>query len=185
MVELPFAPLIDTLTRISILGLGALLLLILGTVGLAQALSRGFTTSVAQLEAATPAFPALLDGDPGKRLVLPASGIEEMHHLALRFDQMAEALRASFRELRALKDTLEQRVVARTAELQTALDTIRTLHGIIPICASCKKIRDDQGAWNQLETYISQHTDAAFTHGICQECTQRFHSDAHREDAEG
>lgn len=185
VVELPFAPLIDTLTRISILGLGALLLLILGTVGLAQALSRGFTTSVAQLEAATRAFPALLDGDPGKRLVLPASGIEEMHHLALRFDQMAEALRASFRELRALKDTLEQRVVARTAELQTALDTIRTLHGIIPICASCKKIRDDRGAWNQLETYISQHTDAAFTHGICPECAQRFRSDAHREDAEG
>lgn len=185
VVELPFAPLIDTLTRISILGLGALLLLILGTVSLAQVLSRGFTTSVAQLEAATRAFPALLDSDPEKRLILPDSGIEEMHHLALRFDQMAEALRASFRELRAFKDTLEQRVVARTAELQTALDTIRTLHGIIPICSSCKKIRDDHGAWNQLETYISQHTDAAFTHGICPECARRFLADARREDAEG
>ncbi|HEX9009351.1 MAG TPA: cache domain-containing protein [Holophagaceae bacterium] len=180
VVELPFAPLIDSLTRISILGLGALLLLILGTVLLAQGLSRGFTTSIARLEAATRAFPALLDGDPEKRLLLPPSGIEELHQLSLRFDQMTEALRGSFRELRGLKDTLEERVATRTTELQKALDTIRTLQGIIPICSSCKKIRDDQGAWNQLETYISQHTDAAFTHGICPDCAKRFLEEAHR-----
>jgi hypothetical protein len=88
---------------------------------------------------------------------------------------MAGALRASFQELRALKDTLERRVAMRTRELQTALDTIKTLHGIIPICASCKKIRDDRGSWNQLETYISEHTDAAFTHGICPDCARRLY----------
>ncbi|HEX9081853.1 MAG TPA: cache domain-containing protein, partial [Holophagaceae bacterium] len=159
VVELPFAPLIDNLTTLSLLGLGTLLLLILGTVALAQALSRGFTESIAQLESATRAFPALLGEARAEPLALPASGIEEMHRLSLRFGQMAEALQGSFQELRGLKDTLEVRVATRTAELQTALDTIKTLQGIIPICASCKKIRDDQGAWNQLEAYISEHTD--------------------------
>lgn len=61
------------------------------------------------------------------------------------------------------QEELEQLVIQRTAE-------IKTLHGSLPICANCKKIRDDQGAWQQLEIYISQHTDAAFSHGICADC---------------
>ena len=51
--------------------------------------------------------------------------------------------------------------------LQRALDEVRTLRGIVPICAHCKKIRDDQGFWNQVEQYVSQHTEAKFSHGIC------------------
>lgn len=184
VVEEPFAPTIATLTRISLLGLGLLFVLILGTVALAQALSHGFTESVAQLEAATRAFPALLEEGPETRVAVPVSGIEEMHHLAARFEQMATALRSSFRDLRDMKDTLEVRVATRTAELQTALDTIKTLQGIIPICASCKKIRDDRGAWNQLEAYICEHTDAAFSHGLCPDCAERFREEARRLEAE-
>jgi len=60
------------------------------------------------------------------------------------------------------------------AELQEALENIRTLKGLIPICASCKKIRDDQGFWNQLEIYIEQHSDAVFSHGLCPECQKKF-----------
>lgn len=60
-------------------------------------------------------------------------------------------------------------------ELRTALETIRTLHGILPICSSCKKIRDDKGAWQNLEAYISLHTDAEFSHGLCTECAQRMY----------
>lgn len=52
-------------------------------------------------------------------------------------------------------------------ELQEALKNIKTLNGLLPICSSCKKIRDDKGYWNKVEQYISQHTDASFTHGIC------------------
>lgn len=60
-------------------------------------------------------------------------------------------------------------------ELQEALKNIKTLRGLLPICASCKKIRDDKGYWNGLETYIHQHTEAEFTHGICPECIQKLY----------
>jgi len=55
-------------------------------------------------------------------------------------------------------------------ELQTALSEIKTLRGLLPICMNCHKIRTEQGAWNKLETYISKHSDAEFTHGICPDC---------------
>lgn len=59
-------------------------------------------------------------------------------------------------------------------ELQEALANIKTLRGLLPICASCKKIRDDAGAWTKLEDYIGQHSEADFTHGFCPECKQKF-----------
>ncbi len=55
-------------------------------------------------------------------------------------------------------------------ELTEALSCAKTLAGLLPICASCKRIRDDQGYWQQVEAYISEHSDAVFTHGICPEC---------------
>lgn len=55
-------------------------------------------------------------------------------------------------------------------KLQAALAEIKTLQGLIPICSSCKKIRDDEGFWDQLEAYLSKHTDAVFTHGLCPDC---------------
>jgi PAS domain S-box-containing protein len=61
------------------------------------------------------------------------------------------------------------------AELQNALAEIKTLHGILPICASCKKIRDDQGAWHQVEAYIRDHTDAEFSHGLCADCAKKLY----------
>lgn len=175
VVESPLAPLIASLSRITIQGLGLLLLLILLTIALAHLLSRRFTAAIARLEEATRAFPGRLGEAPGTGLALAPSRIEEIQHLNDRFQQMTDALWVSFRELNDLKDTLEQRVATRTQELQTALDTIKTLHGIIPICASCKKIRDDKGSWNQLETYISEHTEADFSHGICPDCARRLY----------
>jgi PAS domain S-box-containing protein len=59
------------------------------------------------------------------------------------------------------------------AELQDALEHIKTLRGILPICASCKRIRNDRGYWEQVEAYLSAHTDARFTHGLCPECVAR------------
>ena len=53
------------------------------------------------------------------------------------------------------------------AELTDALTNVKTLSGLLPICSSCKKIRDDRGYWNQIETYIKTHSEADFTHGIC------------------
>jgi PAS domain S-box-containing protein len=62
-------------------------------------------------------------------------------------------------------------------ELSKALSEIRTLRGILPICANCKKIRDDKGYWERVESYISRHTEAQFTHGICPECAKTFYSE--------
>lgn len=62
-------------------------------------------------------------------------------------------------------------------ELQDALARIKTLSGLLPICSSCKKIRDDTGYWNQIEAYISIHSDAEFTHGICPECAKKLYPD--------
>jgi PAS domain S-box-containing protein len=60
-------------------------------------------------------------------------------------------------------------------KLQDALAKIKTLRGIIPICASCKKIRDDKGYWNELENYIREHSEADFSHGICPECVKELY----------
>ncbi|GLH71740.1 hypothetical protein GETHLI_02420 [Geothrix limicola] len=60
-------------------------------------------------------------------------------------------------------------------ELKQALEDVRTLGGLLPICSSCKKIRDDHGYWNQIEAYISEHSEAEFTHGICPECAEKLY----------
>ena len=62
--------------------------------------------------------------------------------------------------------------------LQKALhDEIKTLRGILPICANCKKIRDDQGYWNQIEIYVRDHSEVVFSHGICPDCANKLYPD--------
>ncbi len=72
---------------------------------------------------------------------------------------------------------LQDKLAERMRELQAALDDVRTLRGIIPICMHCKKVRDDQGYWKQVETYVGEHSEAQFSHGICPECTKSLYSD--------
>jgi hypothetical protein len=62
-------------------------------------------------------------------------------------------------------------------ELQGALAQVKTLSGLLPICSGCKKIRDDQGYWNRIETYISEHSEAQFSHGICPDCAKKYFPD--------
>ena len=62
-------------------------------------------------------------------------------------------------------------------KLQSALSEVKTLRGFLPICASCKKIRDDKGYWNQIEAYISAHSDAQFSHGLCPDCARKLYPD--------
>jgi PAS domain S-box-containing protein len=61
--------------------------------------------------------------------------------------------------------------------LQEALANIKTLSGLLPICASCKNIRDDSGYWSQIEAYVQAHSDAVFSHGICPDCARRLYGD--------
>lgn len=67
------------------------------------------------------------------------------------------------------------------ADLQDALTNVRQLSGLLPICASCKKIRDDQGYWTQIEAYIRDHSEAEFTHGICPDCAKKYYADLKKE----
>jgi cytochrome bd-type quinol oxidase subunit 2 len=66
---------------------------------------------------------------------------------------------------------------ATVSDLETALSEIKTLSGLLPICASCKKIRDDKGYWNQIESYIRTHSSAEFSHSICPDCIKKLYPD--------
>lgn len=65
---------------------------------------------------------------------------------------------------------LQQTLAARVSELQEALSNVKTLSGLLPICAYCKRVRDDQDYWRQIEHYVSERSSAQFSHGICPEC---------------
>src|SRR4030042_1216418 len=66
-------------------------------------------------------------------------------------------------------------------QLQPSLSEIKKLSGLLPICSSCKKIRDDKGYWNQIESYIREHSEAEFSHGICPECAKKLYPDFYKE----
>lgn len=81
-----------------------------------------------------------------------------------------------------LRDVTERKQVEEEREklivqLQKALTEVKTLSGLLPICAHCKNIRDDKGYWSKIETYIHKHSDAEFSHGICPECAKKFYPD--------
>ena len=63
----------------------------------------------------------------------------------------------------------------KVKELRQALAEVRTLKGIVPICANCKNVRDDQGYWNRVESYLNEHTEADFTHAVCPDCMKRLY----------
>lgn len=69
--------------------------------------------------------------------------------------------------------TLQQSLAARVEELQEALSNVRRLSGLLPMCSYCKRIRDDDDYWQKLEAYLSKHSDAQITHGICPDCFAR------------
>jgi hypothetical protein len=89
-----------------------------------------------------------------------------------------EALRrehdATVRTVEALEAAETEREALIT-RLQKALEDVKTLRGIVPICASCKRVRDDEGYWKQVESYVSEHTEAQFSHGVCPECARRLY----------
>jgi phosphoserine phosphatase RsbU/P len=72
--------------------------------------------------------------------------------------------------VRVLK--LQERLADRVAELEAAVSTVKQLKGLIPICSYCKRIRSEGNDWEQLESYMSEHSDAQFSHGICPPCLE-------------
>ena len=81
-----------------------------------------------------------------------------------------------FRDITQRK-LLEEEREKLIEELKNALDRVKQLSGLLPICASCKKIKDDKGYWRQIELYIRDHSEAEFTHGICPDCVKKLYPD--------
>jgi hypothetical protein len=75
----------------------------------------------------------------------------------------------------ALTNPLIHKLERTNADLQRSLDKVKMLSGMLPICSSCKKVRDDRGYWNQIESYIREHSEAEFSHGLCPECMQKLY----------
>jgi hypothetical protein len=92
--------------------------------------------------------------------------------IAFRFFSLNNALRRQIIQ----RQEAEQEKEALIEKLQESVAQIKALQGIIPICMYCKEIRDDAGLWNQLEAYIESHSDAQFSHGICEKCVEKYYS---------
>ena len=86
------------------------------------------------------------------------------------------AVITTFRDISDRKRT-EQEREQLISELRESLAKVKTLSGLLPICASCKKIRDDKGYWTRIEAYVSQHSDAEFSHGLCPECADKIYKE--------
>jgi len=99
---------------------------------------------------------------------------EDDKHTATSFGELA-AIALQNSEALDQRDRAEREKEQTIERLETALKQVRTLSGLLPICASCKQIRDDKGYWNQIESYISKHADVDFSHGICPACADRLY----------
>jgi hypothetical protein len=66
-------------------------------------------------------------------------------------------------------------IVKKTLSLERALSEVKTLQGLLPICANCKKVRDDEGLWTKIDEYLTSHTDAQFSHSLCPDCARELY----------
>ena len=83
----------------------------------------------------------------------------------------------ALKEERTVRKAREQDLLMRTQELERALREVKVLRGLIPICAKCKRVRTDTGDWQQLEVYVQNHSEAEFSHGVCQVCMKAVYPD--------
>ncbi len=107
-------------------------------------------------------------------IIFDASSEDEIGHLGNAFNKMIAARKQT-------EDEREKLI----SDLQTALREIKTLSGLLPICAWCKKIRDDEGYWKKIDVYVSEHSDATFTHGICPDCLKEVSKETYQRLAKG
>jgi len=115
--------------------------------------------------------------------------IHEIQYRDLHLEKQVEQRTA---ELQAVNTSLTEEMHERSlvelergkliVELTTALSDVKTLSGLLPICCACKKIRDDKGYWRQIETYLQEHSNAAFSHGICPVCAKELYPDYYNDE---
>ena len=102
--------------------------------------------------------------------------------LRLRNEEILEAHERIERDIAARKQVEEEREQL-IRELQEAMAKVKMLSGLLPICSSCKRIRDDQGYWQRIEEYIRDHSEAEFTHSVCQDCARKLYPELYEEDS--
>ena len=132
-----------------------------------------------QIQARQPTPVVFLTAHEGEELIEKASEVGASAYLT-KPPQVKELERAIIMALARHDDLMECWRLNR--ELEQALKEIKTLQCILPICSSCKKIRDDKGYWNQIEAYLRQHSDVSFTHSLCPECASRLYPDFYHAD---
>jgi len=161
---------------------------------LERRIRMGAVNEVQGLRKSGEAFPMELslsctDFDPGLMFTITCrdvtdrvqaqNALREAHtHLEERVKARTAELEAANRKLRkeiAARKQLEETRQKLLADLKEALARLKILGGLIPICANCKKVRDDQGYWKQIEGYIRDHSYASFSHGICPECMEKLY----------
>ena len=169
----------NNLRELRLTGLASLFASILLALLFALYLSHGLTRRIARV---TGYCRELAMGRLNVRM--EGRTFDEFDDLAESFNAMGEALggtradlEKAITELKATQHGLEQRVEERTRELQETIEKMDVLRGLLPICCSCKKIRDDQGYWKQVEQFVGEHTGARFTHGICPECQLKLYGE--------
>ncbi|HMO52289.1 MAG TPA: HAMP domain-containing protein [Kiritimatiellia bacterium] len=162
----------NKLAELRLTGLASLFASILLALLFALYLARGLTRRIETLstqcrEIALGRFGARIEGRT----------FDEFDDLAGAFNRMSESLgdtrielNRAIDDLRNTRDELEVRVAERTKELQGVIERMNVLRGLLPICSSCKKIRDDKGYWTQVEQFVAARSEARFTHGICPDC---------------
>ncbi len=167
----------NNLRELRLTGLASLFASILLALLFALYLSRGLARRIGTIAARCR---DLAMGQSNVRV--EGRSFDEFDDLTESFNAMSGALggtrtelEKAISELRTTQQGLEERVEERTRQLQETVEKMDVLRGLLPICCSCKKIRDDQGYWKQVENFVSEHTGARFTHGICPECTVKLY----------
>ena len=100
--------------------------------------------------------------------------IEQYLNLALSIVEVCGLIIENARKHERLIEN-EQKLRQEKEKVEQALEQVKQLSGLLPICMHCKKIRDDKGYWNKIESYIQKHSEAEFSHGICEECLDKFY----------
>lgn len=116
----------------------------------------------------------LLTGREGRANLIHGLGAGADDYVIKPFDREEFQVRV---QVGARVATLQERLAERVAELQAALNNVRQLEGFIAICSYCKRIRSDAQQWEQMERYISDHSHAEFSHGICPDCFEKVRAE--------
>lgn len=122
---------------------------------------------VRELELSIPIYIILLTAKSGREDIVTGldAGADDYLTKPFNRDELRARLQVGVRSA-----DLQKKLVAHVEELESALAQVKLLQGILPICSYCKKIRDDKNYWQQVESYVTEHSEAKFSHSICPDC---------------